>query len=140
MSTFHDSGRALLRTVWSSVGVVFLCPFVLRSYGPAVGWIWADGSHPGMDINEPVGLFLTPAGLVYALMFASMYESALTKWKETSALFFEEVGCKKRSPSSFSPNFLLRNTINLSRQARDEHSIKLKSMCVLRRLPTCSAC
>ena len=88
---FHDHGLHLLYITLPSLATIFMCPFILKAHVPLVEWLWPGNSHPGMDVNDSVALFLTPAGLVYALVFASMYEAALSKWNDTSQLFHQEM-------------------------------------------------
>ena len=89
IDSFHDGASGLAKIIWCPMGVMFLCPFVLLTYAPLADYFW--DSHPPDDINDALAIFLTPSGLVYALLFASAYDAAKGKWNETAQLLRQEM-------------------------------------------------
>lgn len=90
-ATFHDPPAQILKITWSPVICMFFCPFILKSYGPVVDMLYEGRTHPGMDVNDPIAIYLAPSSLVYALLFAYMYDSAHAKWMETAQLLRQDL-------------------------------------------------
>ncbi|XP_071485612.1 uncharacterized protein [Diadema antillarum] len=66
-----------------------LCPCLLLLQLPLVTAFWPDGMT---NINDAVGCFLAPAGLVYAVTFGFTFQSVLDKQRMITVTVSAEVG------------------------------------------------
>ncbi|XP_071166728.1 uncharacterized protein [Mytilus edulis] len=90
MSHFQNSVRKLVFiSVPPLLGLIF-CPMTLFIYSPMANYFWpSDSSTP--NINDALGCFLVPAGMVYAITFGYAIEEVQQKHFELRDRLSEEV-------------------------------------------------
>ncbi|XP_074651707.1 uncharacterized protein LOC141906358 [Tubulanus polymorphus] len=83
LQTFYNGPSELLRIALPALISLALCPITLYLYPPLVRIFWPPSKFPQVpNINDAIGCFLAPAGLVYATSFGFAFQSALSKQHE----------------------------------------------------------
>lgn len=80
LGSFNNRPLQLAMVSFPALLSLALCPFTLYLYEPLTSFFWPPNRFSVLpDINEAIGCFLAPAGLVYATSFGFAFQSALTK-------------------------------------------------------------
>lgn len=80
LDTFYNSPLELCIIALPALISLALCPLTLYLYTPFTAVMWPKElfSKPP-NINEALGCFLSPAGLIYALMFGFAFQQSIEK-------------------------------------------------------------
>ncbi|XP_074651705.1 uncharacterized protein LOC141906356 [Tubulanus polymorphus] len=83
LKTFYNTPHELLRIAIPALISLALCPLTLYLHPVLVKVFWPPSEFPELpNINDAIGCFLMPAGLVYATSFGFAFQSALNKQYE----------------------------------------------------------
>ena len=88
-----DSPYARLSIAIPAIVVLATCPFILAMYEPIYAFAYGDYGVRPDNINDAIGTFLTPASLIYGLLYSTTYEWCLEKLNKMSSLLMREMNC-----------------------------------------------
>lgn len=83
LNTYYNRASELCKIALPSLLSLAVCPFTMYLFEPMARQMWTVEDFPTLpNINEAIGCYLAPAGLVYATSFGFAFQQALHKQAE----------------------------------------------------------
>ncbi|XP_069138861.1 uncharacterized protein [Argopecten irradians] len=96
LESFQNNFCGLVKICIAPGVSLISCPLTLMLYQPLVDYCWPKASFPSPpNINDAIGCFLVPAGMVYAFMFGFAFQHVYQRHSQIGDIIQEKAGVLK---------------------------------------------